>query len=161
ELIRQHPKTAHTPIIFVTAYADEMQTARGYALGAVDYILSPIVPEILRSKVKVFVDLYRAQRRAAALARADALRAAAEQAQRRSQFLAWAGRELGASLDLRTGMQRLLEMLVPARAALAIVAVQLERRDLVLSRSAVGTASEIASLGALPDVLQRAVERVG
>src|SRR5690606_6716646 len=48
ELIRSHPKTAHTPIIFVTAYADEMQTARGYALGAVDYILSPIVPEILR-----------------------------------------------------------------------------------------------------------------
>jgi CheY-like chemotaxis protein len=49
ELIRQHSKTAHTPIIFVTAYADEMQTARGYELGAVDYILSPIVPQILRS----------------------------------------------------------------------------------------------------------------
>jgi CheY-like chemotaxis protein len=44
ELIRQHPRTAHTPIIFVTAYADEMQTARGYALGAVDYILTPVVP---------------------------------------------------------------------------------------------------------------------
>src|SRR5690606_28483747 len=115
ELIRQHPKTAHTPIIFVTAYADEMQTARGYALGAVDYILSPIVPEILRSKVRVFVDLYRAQRRSAALARADALRAAAEEATRRSQFLDWASRELGASLDLETGMRRLLEMLVPAR----------------------------------------------
>ena len=34
-----------------------MQTARGYSLGAVDYILSPVVPEILRSKVKVFVEL--------------------------------------------------------------------------------------------------------
>jgi CheY-like chemotaxis protein len=72
ELIRQHRKTRHTPIIFVTAYADEMQTARGYALGAVDYILSPVVPEILRSKVRVFVELYRAQRQARALAKAEA-----------------------------------------------------------------------------------------
>src|ERR1700704_3243492 len=77
ELIRQHRKTSHIPIIFVTAYADEMQTARGYQLGAVDYILSPIVPEILRSKVRVFVELYRAQKRAKALGRAEAERAAA------------------------------------------------------------------------------------
>src|SRR5439155_17676745 len=58
-LIRQRKKSAHTPIIFLTAYSDEMHTARGYALGAVDYILSPIVPEILRTKVTVFVELYR------------------------------------------------------------------------------------------------------
>jgi len=159
ELIRQHPKTAHTPIIFVTAYADEMQTARGYALGAVDYILSPIVPEILRSKVRVFVDLYRAQRRSAALARADALRAAAEEATRRSQFLDWASRELGASLDLETGMRRLLEMLVPARGDLAIVAVRLERRDLVLSAGATPATPTVDSLAALPDAVQRAIDR--
>jgi signal transduction histidine kinase len=58
-LIRQHKKAAHTPIIFLTAYADEMRTAQGYALGAVDYISTPIVSEVLRTKVKVFVDLYR------------------------------------------------------------------------------------------------------
>ncbi len=51
ELIRKHGRTAHTPIIFVTAYADEMQTERGYELGAVDHILTPVVPAILRSKV--------------------------------------------------------------------------------------------------------------
>src|SRR5258706_3630287 len=79
ELIRGYKKTAHTPIIFVTAYADEMQTARGYRLGAVDYILSPIVPEILRSKVRVFVELFRMQRRAGALAKAEAARAVAEE----------------------------------------------------------------------------------
>src|ERR1700704_660006 len=62
-LIRQHRKSAHTPIIFITAYADEMQTAKGYSLGAVDYILSPIRADILRSKVKVFVELYRLQQR--------------------------------------------------------------------------------------------------
>src|SRR6266702_5426645 len=50
--IRRRKKSAHTPIIFITAFADEIHTARGYSLGAVDYILSPIVPQVLRSKVK-------------------------------------------------------------------------------------------------------------
>jgi signal transduction histidine kinase len=59
-LIRGHRNGRHTPIIFITAYADEMQTARGYALGAVDYILSPIIAPVLRTKVRVFVDLYEA-----------------------------------------------------------------------------------------------------
>ena len=57
-LIRQRKKSRHTPIIFITAFADDTQTAEGYALGAVDYILSPIVPEILRAKVKVFVEQF-------------------------------------------------------------------------------------------------------
>src|SRR5688500_14579793 len=55
-LIRQYKRSAHTPIIFITAYAYEMQTAQGYSLGAVDCILSPVNPDILRSKVRVFVD---------------------------------------------------------------------------------------------------------
>jgi CheY-like chemotaxis protein len=62
-LIRQYKRSAHTPVIFVTAYADEMQTIRGYSLGAVDYILSPIVPEALRSNVRVSVHLHLTQRR--------------------------------------------------------------------------------------------------
>jgi two-component sensor histidine kinase/CheY-like chemotaxis protein len=57
-LIRQRRKSRHTPIIFVTAFADDVQTVEGYALGAVDYILTPIVPEILRAKINVFVELY-------------------------------------------------------------------------------------------------------
>src|ERR1700754_3790943 len=84
ELIRSRRKSAHTPIIFITAFADEMHTARGYSLGAVDYILSPVVPEVLRTKVKVFADLFRmtqlARRQAderVTLAREQALRAAA------------------------------------------------------------------------------------
>ena len=67
-LIRGHRNGRHTPIIFITAYADELQTARGYALGAVDYILSPIVAPVLRTKVQVFVDLYNAH---AALAKSN------------------------------------------------------------------------------------------
>ncbi|MFO7278181.1 MAG: response regulator [Pseudomonadota bacterium] len=68
KLIRSHKRARLTPIIFITGYADEMQTMRGYELGAVDYILSPVVPEVLRTKVRVFVDLYRMR---AALAHAN------------------------------------------------------------------------------------------
>src|SRR5438876_5446090 len=105
-LIRQRKKSAHTPIIFITAFADEIHAARGYSLGAVDYILSPIVPDVLRTKVKVFVDLYRmaqqVKRRAderVALATEQAARAAAEEAYRRSMFLADASKILSNSLD--------------------------------------------------------------
>src|SRR5438132_3081820 len=51
QLIRQRKSSEHTPIIFVTAYQDELFMSRGYSLGAVDYILQPVMPEILRSKV--------------------------------------------------------------------------------------------------------------
>src|SRR5262249_4589849 len=52
-LIRGRKKSALTPIIFITAFSDEVHTAQGYSLGAVDYILAPVVPDILRTKVKV------------------------------------------------------------------------------------------------------------
>src|SRR5262249_46636695 len=157
ELIRQHSKTKHTPIIFVTAYADEMQTARGYALGAVDYILSPVIPEILRSKVKVFVELYRAQKRAQALERLEAGRAAAEEATQRSESLAFASRELGASLNLDEGMERLLQMLVPGLAEYALLSVQLEDEALAMSCGGRARPQAIEGLEGLPAPLQRAL----
>ena len=46
KLIRQRPRSEHTPILFVTAYGDEIHEARGYSLGAVDYITTPVVPEV-------------------------------------------------------------------------------------------------------------------
>ncbi|MDE2312603.1 MAG: response regulator [Elusimicrobia bacterium] len=59
-LIRDRDKSRHIPIIFMTAaYRNEASIFRGYAVGAVDYIVKPIVPEILRSKISVFVDLAR------------------------------------------------------------------------------------------------------
>ncbi|HEY4016903.1 MAG TPA: hybrid sensor histidine kinase/response regulator [Polyangiaceae bacterium] len=59
ELVRQHRLHRHTPIIFVTASSEELHVQRCYALGAVDYILSPIVPNALRTKVAVLVDLHK------------------------------------------------------------------------------------------------------
>ena len=58
-LIRERARSEHIPIIFVTASGDETHSARGYSLGAVDYIMAPIVPEVLRTKVGVFVELFR------------------------------------------------------------------------------------------------------
>ncbi|HEV3076005.1 MAG TPA: response regulator, partial [Thermoanaerobaculia bacterium] len=58
-LVRQRKSSERTPIIFITAFSDDIHIARGYSLGAVDYIVSPVVPEVLRSKVAVFVELFR------------------------------------------------------------------------------------------------------
>ena len=127
-LIRGYRRSAHTPIIFVTAYADELQTAQGYSLGAVDYILSPVIPDVLRSKVRVFVDLFIMQQRLRqqaleriAIARAEAAQRAAEENTRRSIFLAQAGRELADSLDAEVAMRRLLALLVPRFAPRALL----------------------------------------
>jgi signal transduction histidine kinase/DNA-binding response OmpR family regulator len=56
--IRQRKSSEHIPIIFVTAFDDDMHSSRGYSLGAVDYITAPIIPDVLRTKVGVFVDLF-------------------------------------------------------------------------------------------------------
>src|SRR5436190_11934723 len=57
-LIRQRKNSEHVPIIFITAFADDMHVSRGYSLGAVDYITAPVVAEVLCTKVAVFVDLF-------------------------------------------------------------------------------------------------------
>jgi PAS domain S-box-containing protein len=59
-LIRQHPRFEHTPIIFVTGmHATEINQLKMYEAGAIDYIQIPVVPEILRSKVALLVELYK------------------------------------------------------------------------------------------------------
>ncbi|HVE50798.1 MAG TPA: response regulator [Casimicrobiaceae bacterium] len=121
KLIRSRRKSAHTPIIFITAdFNDDVHTRRGYALGAVDYIASPVHPDMLRAKVKVFVDLYllarQAERRALehlALAEERAARVAAERATHRLAFLARASAVLGGSLDVDATLRELGQLVVP------------------------------------------------
>lgn len=58
EMIRQRKSTEHIPIIFVSAIStSDTHLFKGYSLGAVDYIFTPVIPEVLRSKVSVFVEL--------------------------------------------------------------------------------------------------------
>lgn len=75
ELIRSRKRSRHTPILFLTAYKSDEHLFRGYDMGAVDYLFKPIVPEILRSKVAVFVELSRnaalLQRQAEVLGKAE------------------------------------------------------------------------------------------
>jgi PAS domain S-box-containing protein len=75
-LIRQRRSSAHTPIIFITSFSTaEVEVYRGYSLGAVDYLFTPVTPEVLRSKVSVFVELAKKnreiRRQAEALRRAE------------------------------------------------------------------------------------------
>src|SRR5689334_14067250 len=76
ELIRSRPRSRQTPIIFLTGYKSEEHLFRGYDLGAVDFLFKPIVPEVLRSKVAVFVELSRST--AKLKEQADTLRKQAE-----------------------------------------------------------------------------------
>jgi signal transduction histidine kinase/DNA-binding response OmpR family regulator len=125
-LIRSRKRSAHTPIIFLTAFADEVRAAEGYAHGAVDYIQTPVVPEVLRAKVRVFVDLYRMTqqvRRQAeervALAEERARRELAEAESKRADYLADVSRALADSLDPETTARTLARLVVPYLADLA------------------------------------------
>ncbi|MDP2306487.1 MAG: response regulator [Pseudomonadota bacterium] len=99
-LIRGRPRAKHTPIIFLTAInQSEEHAARGYALGAVDYVFKPVAVETLRAKVAVFVDLARSrallERQAEALREANhSLRVTADALRLANAAAAFANHEL-------------------------------------------------------------------
>jgi signal transduction histidine kinase len=108
ELIRQRERSRDTPIIFLTAnYRSDSHVFRGYSVGAVDYIFKPFTPEVLQSKVAVFVELFikgeALKRHALALQRAhDELE---ERVQSRTKELATANDALRAEIAERTRIE--------------------------------------------------------
>lgn len=121
QLIRQRKRFASTPIIFLTAFADEVRTAQGYATGAVDYLPTPVVPEILKAKVRVFVELFEMRRQMARQAEAKAKQAAMQEANRRLAFLADAGAVLGRSLDIQATARDIVRLPIPFLADTSIL----------------------------------------
>ncbi|HEY1016204.1 MAG TPA: ATP-binding protein, partial [Herpetosiphonaceae bacterium] len=141
QLIRSRPRSEYTPIIFLTAL-DRSDTSvfKGYSVGAVDFIFKPLVPEVLRFKVTVFVDLFkkseeiqrqaqvleqRVRERTAELTAAnEALRAEIverERAEEALRFLTDATSQLASSLDYDQIIQKLAQLPLPYLADTCIV----------------------------------------
>jgi len=98
-MIREHPRFERTAIIFVSAIqVDELDLLRGYQCGAVDYVPVPVVPELLRAKVRVFADLYRKTRQLEQLNAELEFRVA-----ERTEELARTNAELEERVEQRTG----------------------------------------------------------
>jgi signal transduction histidine kinase len=121
-LMRGNARTRDIPIIFMTANPDQTAANIGYAHGAVDYLFKPIVPEILRAKVAVFVELHRKTRQVVQLQKREHEQKLTEERQRweaermqselsalqtRDEFLSMASHELKTPL---TSMQLLLSL---------------------------------------------------
>ena len=62
-MIREHPRFQKTAMIFISAIqVSDIDRLRGYEMGAVDYVPVPVIPEVLRAKIRVFAELYRKTR---------------------------------------------------------------------------------------------------
>jgi signal transduction histidine kinase len=128
-MIRNRKRSARTPIIFLTAFNDDMNAAQGYASGAVDYLPTPVVPEILKAKVRVFIELSQMREQAAIQAEERARRNSAEEADRRKdEFLGMLAHELRNPLGPILNGVHLLQMMVPKEPRLESLRSMIERQ---------------------------------
>jgi signal transduction histidine kinase len=125
--IRAQERSRHLPIIFLTAFeSNEFSPAKAYTLGAVDYLVKPLVPEILRAKVDVFVNLFRRTEEVRELERREFERRLAEERLReraerldeanrqKDQFLAMLAHELRNPLGPIRNAVQIMNLLGPA-----------------------------------------------
>jgi signal transduction histidine kinase/CheY-like chemotaxis protein len=142
ERLRKIPRAKHTPIIFMTAQnADKHEMLKGYAVGAVDYLIKPVMPEILRAKVSTFVDLARKAEQIQQLQTAfsdqkvivekqKALLDYEHIARKRTAFLAEMSRVLASSLDYETTLKTITWLIVPTIADWCAIEMVDERGEL-------------------------------
>jgi CheY-like chemotaxis protein/serine phosphatase RsbU (regulator of sigma subunit)/anti-sigma regulatory factor (Ser/Thr protein kinase) len=143
--VRRRKRTRSIPIIFLTGTSDTPEHVfRGYEAGAVDYIVKPFDPVILRSKVAVFVDLFEKNQEIARQGRLlrqqeqDQLELeAAEQRHRRSRFLASVSAALDRRLDVKGRARQLAKTCIPELGDFALV--QLVEPDGVVEIAALAT----------------------
>ncbi|MFH0774400.1 MAG: hybrid sensor histidine kinase/response regulator [bacterium] len=135
-LIRLRPRSTHTPIIFVTATGQtEMERSKGYSFGAVDYIFSPVPPEILRAKVSAFIDLFRMTK--AFKRQVEELTCANEKLieldKLKSSFISMASHELKTPITSIMGFAELLLDEEPDKEYLQIIYEESERLSRLLN----------------------------
>jgi PAS domain S-box-containing protein len=105
-LLHEHPRFQTTPILFISANPpSQPELLKGYASGAVDYMAAPIIPDLLRAKVRIFLELYRKQRELERLsneleARVAARTAELQQSEERYRRLVDHATDIVATLDL-------------------------------------------------------------
>ncbi|XXY46676.1 response regulator [Sorangium sp. So ce269] len=139
-LVRQRRSTRHTPIIFLTAHTDRVYVERSYSLGAVDYIMTPFAPEVLRTKVSVFVDLFKKTQQIRL--QAESLRAHAEQLQRLNR----AALTINAALSLDAMVAAITEAARDVTGAhQAMTVVKLEKQPGERARTAVSLSERYAT----------------
>jgi PAS domain S-box-containing protein len=103
-MLREHPRFRKTAIIFISAVLlNDVDRLRGYEMGAVDYVPVPVVPEVLRAKVKVFAELFRKTRQLEELNSQLERRVAERTADLESSNLQLLQSEQGRSLALAAG----------------------------------------------------------
>ncbi|KAB8145012.1 response regulator [Chloroflexia bacterium SDU3-3] len=158
ELIRGRERSQGTPIIFLTAVnTSEGHVFHGYSLGAVDYLLKPIVPEILLSKVNVFVDLW---------VKTEKIRRQAEELEQRVQertaTLAEANAALRKEIATRQRAEgELAQALVREQRARAEAEAAVKLRDQFLSIASHELKTPLTTLFGYAQLIQRRFERAG
>lgn len=143
QLIKQRKRTRDIPILFLTAHlSEEEDVLRGYDVGAVDYLTKPVNPDILRSKISVFADLFR-KTRALAAAKEELEKEVAER-QRAEEALRQANEELEARVAERTAdLTRINQALLDNEERLQLAFE--EKRQLLDSERAARSEAERAS----------------
>jgi len=154
-LIHQHPRYEQTPIIFVTAVnVSDMDRMRGYKLGAVDYVMVPVIPEILRSKVMVLAELYR-KRRELQVANASLAAANADLRAEKTRELALLNDELREANNELARRNVQLQLQIGERELAQARLLKLDRRkDEFLATLAHELRNPLASLSNAVNVLQ-------